>query len=170
MEKKDYMFFDHFFVNYLSNNLNIKDKNWNILQLTFKDNLNWTFSIVNNNENTKKIKSIKIVYGNNVSNIKGIWNFTNLEELDLENCNLKELPIEITKLKKLKRLNLQNNNLIEFPKEISNLTSLEYLNLSNNKIKELSSWIWNLTNLIWLSLQNNKIEKIPPEIWNLIKL
>lgn len=79
-----------------------------------------------------------------------LCNMEKLKILELNNNNLTELPKEIIKLKNLEVLNLNINNLINLPKEIVKLKNLKVLNIKNNKYLELSneqiSWLKELKN------------------------
>ena len=55
---------------------------------------------------------------------------TELEELDLPDYYLEELPTSINKLKNLKRLTLEVNQLRELPQAIAELSNLTVLSVS----------------------------------------
>lgn len=94
----------------------------------------------------------------------------NARKIDLSNQDLKEIPEEIFKCKRLRKLNLSGNQISKIPKEIENLKGLSVLDLSNNEIKYFYAPIGKLKNLRILILNNNNIRSIPAQIENLKKL
>ena len=60
-----------------------------------------------------------------------------LEQLQLSNLGLDELPAGLCSLKRCKELQLQNNELPSLPEEIGAMSSLRSLDLSNNKLTSL---------------------------------
>ena len=139
----------------LTNNYNINfDSNWKITNP--QSDINNITSIVCNNDN--------------ISNISGIWGFTNLTDLDLSYNQISSLPAEIWNLTNLTNLDLSYNQITGLPAEIWNLTNLTTLDLSDNQITGLPAEIWNLTNLTNLYLSYNQITGLPAEIWNLTNL
>lgn len=75
--------------------------------------------------------------------------FTNLEYLVLKNDHIKELPIEIGGLKKLKFLDLSGNDFEIIPKEYKNLLNLEELYLNDELYFNLEkTWVCYLHYLI----------------------
>ena len=82
-----------------------------------------------------------------------IGDLTNLEEISIRRNYLSKLPAEIGKLKKLKYLDLVLNQLNTLPKEIGALTSLETLILGHNPLTGLPNEISHLPNLRFLKLQ-----------------
>ena len=95
---------------------------------------------------------------NQISEIEGLEDLTNLEELILKNNNISRMH-NLNHLKNLKQLNLQGNNITEISGLEGNLKNLTSLNLSHNQISEIEN-LENLTNLKYLLLDNNKISKL----------
>jgi len=91
-------------------------------------------------------------------------NLTNLEEFIIGFGNkpaMHNLPINIGKLKKLRRLIIKNNILSEeIPESFSDLTSLEELQI-NSCIKELPERFWHLSNLKTVRLTNTSLTSLP---------
>ena len=81
----------------------------------------------------------------------------NLQELNLADKQLSEIPTEIGNLTNLQSLYLSGNQLSEIPTEIGNLTNLQNLDLSGNQLTELPREIGNLTNLEYLYLYYNQL-------------
>ncbi|MDD7915063.1 leucine-rich repeat domain-containing protein [Polaribacter ponticola] len=93
-----------------------------------------------------------------------------LEELTLNNNQLKKLPANIGNLIKLTKLPLNTNRLSILPNSIGGLTSLEELNLVGNKLTVLPDEITNITSLKKLELQSNEFTSLPSTIGNLSNL
>lgn len=125
------------------------------------------------------LKNPERVYKLNLSNQKmGLKNeqwklFVNLEYLNLKNDQLKEIPKEISTLKRLKILDLSGNDFNKLPNEFSNLYNLEelYLNDEKNlKLFETLKILAKLPKLKSLHLENDNLEELPDEIKNLKSL
>ncbi|SHL18764.1 COR domain-containing protein [Flavobacterium chilense] len=81
-----------------------------------------------------------------------LFNLTNLESLILGNkFNLKSIPKELIKLKKLKRLEI-SGTFEEFPLILSNLTNLASLTLISNSLKIIPKEIESWTTITYLNL------------------
>lgn len=93
-----------------------------------------------------------------------------IEDLQLSNIGLKEIPNSILRLTSLKFLSFYRNKIEVIPPTIQNLSKLEGLNLDINNLKGFPSEIFSLPNLKYLDLCTNKIEVIPPDIQKLSKL
>jgi len=96
-----------------------------------------------------------------------------LSELNLSNCYLEKVPVEIGKLINLKSLDLSQNLLYlnELPEEMGNLFNLNTLSLRHNDLKYFPKWITNLKNLTYLDLSYNMInDSFPVEIIKLNKI
>lgn len=100
----------------------------------------------------------------------GIKTFKNLEVLDIDMGDLKEIPKEIGQLTQLKYLSLQNQLLERIPLAISKLKNLQTLDLSDNQIKYLPVAIGQLTQLKWLNLSRNSLVRISSRIGQLKQL
>lgn len=113
--------------------------------------------------------------------------------LELRHINLKQFPLEITKivslekvfldenifrsipnkiggLKNLRELSLDGNQLEALPEEIGSLMSLESLSLNINKFKKFPDCVTRLKNLKYLGLGMNQISDIPKSISKLENL
>eukprot|EP00116_Pleurobrachia_bachei_P019092 sb/3479354/ len=84
-----------------------------------------------------------------------------LEELDLNNNQINELPKPFFNLKRLKRLVLNGNDLSYIPNEIGNLTQLQELDLTHNSLQGLPENIKFCKNLQVMNFGNNPVESIP---------
>ncbi len=79
-----------------------------------------------------------------------------LHELNLRSTFTGEIPIEIARLKKLKKLDCAYNMLKELPYEISELENLEELYLEENEFRAFPMIVKKLKNLKKLSFFNNR--------------
>ena len=95
---------------------------------------------------------------------------TELEELDLPDNYLEELPTSINKLKNLKRLISEVNQLRELPQAIAELSNLTVLSVNNNQLSVLPSNIKHLKNLRGLYSSSNQSTTLPDEIGELKEL
>ena len=101
---------------------------------------------------------------------KTLFELYNIEEISLDNKNIKELPKEIGVLRNLKSLIMYNNKIKSIPKEIGNLNTLLILDLRINKIETIPKELANLKSLQYLDLSQNQIKEIPKEIGSLVNL
>jgi Leucine-rich repeat (LRR) protein len=95
---------------------------------------------------------------------KNIGDMAGLEELNVSECSLSELPASIGELKKLLRLYVEGNKLTAVPGEMGGLESLEELHLEKNKLSSLPVELKNISTLKNLFVSVNKLMSIPKEI------
>jgi Leucine-rich repeat (LRR) protein len=93
-----------------------------------------------------------------------------LIELNLRDCNLKAIPIDICSLFSLKFLYLNGNKFVCLPESIGQLTQLENLELRENNLKCLPESIGQLTLLKDLDLRENNLKCLPESIGQLTLL
>lgn len=92
-----------------------------------------------------------------------------LEELDLSNNQLSDLPDDLYRLKKLKILFFSNNLFTHLPSCIAKCEQLEMIGFKSNQISEVSEDSLPLITR-WLILTDNQIQKIPDSIGRLTRL
>jgi antitoxin component of MazEF toxin-antitoxin module len=86
----------------------------------------------------------------------------NLRKLNLSCQRLSALDVSVIKhFQNLQDLNLTQNNLTELPDGISSLRKLRVLTLQNNKLRTLPTHLENLCSLTTLDIQNNPINNLP---------
>ncbi|MDX1958757.1 MAG: leucine-rich repeat domain-containing protein [Leptospiraceae bacterium] len=91
-----------------------------------------------------------------------IGKMENLTYLNLDRNEIQNLPMNFSKLQKLKFLSIESSPLNQSDLEkIFQLNSLEYLNLSNTEIQSLPISLSNLSNLKKFIAKNRFIEGIP---------
>lgn len=89
-----------------------------------------------------------------------LFDFKYIEKLDLSKNKLKVLPDNFRDLKSLKIINLSHNQLQTIPVSFKALVNLERLNLYDNKIKFLPNWLKRLRFLFDLYVEKNPT-KVP---------
>ncbi|WP_000827920.1 leucine-rich repeat domain-containing protein, partial [Bacillus wiedmannii] len=103
-----------------------------------------------------QIKSLKIVDGKNqgITDISGLEYMTNIEELVLDNVELKNVDF-ISNLRNLKAVKLTSNQ-IENLEPISKLDKLERVDISDNNVKDIRP-LFTLHAVKNLNVSNNKL-------------
>lgn len=103
--------------------------------------------------------------------IDSVDEFTELEELDLSDKDLEELPDEVLLAlpPNLKTLALEKNHLVRLPDSIGEFQQISELYLRENELTELPRGIGDLVQLESLYLEDNKLTAsgIPESISNL---
>ncbi|KAL0265729.1 UNVERIFIED_CONTAM: hypothetical protein PYX00_011444 [Menopon gallinae] len=105
-----------------------------------------------------------------------VFDYTDLQKLDLSFNQLIRLPKEIGSLSQLQELDLSGNRLTRLPKEIGHnelttlpgeigsLSQLQKLSLSCNELTTLPGEIGSLSQLKWLYLYDNQLTTLPRKI------
>ena len=99
-----------------------------------------------------------------------VYQFKNLQELDLNKNRIKELPDSISMLTNLQILNLSKNELQILPAAIGKLINLRKLVVNQNNLTALPPALGDLENLRVLDLWSNDISFWPDQLANLKKL
>ncbi|EJQ90693.1 hypothetical protein IGW_04225, partial [Bacillus cereus ISP3191] len=107
-------------------------------------------------EDLLQIKSLKIVDGKNqgITDISGLEYMTNIEELVLDNIELKNVDF-ISNLRSLKAVKLTSNQL-ENIEPLSKLDKLEKIDISDNNVKDIRP-LFTLNAMKNLNVSNNKL-------------
>jgi Leucine-rich repeat (LRR) protein len=95
---------------------------------------------------------------------------SSLGKLDLSDCDLDVVPLEVFELTNLTELSLAGNNLLHIPDGIGNLKNLSKLQLSGNRLSSLPESICQLEFLEGLWLHGNLLEHLPQDIGSLMQL
>ncbi len=85
-------------------------------------------------------------------------------KLNLKKLKLSELPEEIYQFKNLNVLELNRNKFKIFPTQIGEFKYLQELYISNNKIEIITKELGNLKHLKRLEANQNGLVSLPPEI------
>lgn len=91
-----------------------------------------------------------------------VFQFTNLQWLDLSKNRLKKISPKIGLLKKLKKLILERNKIESLPSEIGQLEDLRELIINRNELETLPDEIGNLKKLRYIDMWSNNITGLPP--------
>jgi len=84
-----------------------------------------------------------------------------VEELDLSNCGLEQLPESVGELKKLKFLNAGGNALRALPASFGALKNLCVAFFLGNAFEEVPEVLGTLPNLFMLSFKANRVARVP---------
>jgi len=104
------------------------------------------------------------------------WEYVNskkifsVKHVNLDSCDLDEIPEPIYDIEKLKTLSLEHNQIKEISEEIGKLTSLEKFYLTDNQITRFPLSIGKLSFLKILDLKKNKLAELPDSIGDLHSL
>ncbi|MHA1255853.1 MAG: leucine-rich repeat domain-containing protein [Promethearchaeota archaeon] len=164
-------------INYINNNLKYLDEleldtikyNDRIIGLMQEQILNLRdqniedIKQIENLENRfKKIQELDLSK-NNIKDLDGIENFTNLRTLNMNNNKIRNIK-NIEKLRELRSVSFRNNNISEI-QEINELTKLEHLDLSGNtKINKIPGFMNEMESLKVLKLANCSIQEFSEEV------
>jgi len=84
-----------------------------------------------------------------------------VKHINLDSCNLTEIPTPIFELKSLETLSLDNNKLSKILPRVRDLISLRKLFLDGNQLKNLPIDVIHLDSLEVLSLERNYFNAVP---------
>lgn len=144
-------------------NINDEDFNQGIIGIT-------QFLDFLHSEDLNSVKHINLD-SCNLSNIPdAIFDLKSLETLSLDNNNLDFIPDSIGDLKSLRKLFIEGNRIEEIPDSIGKLNQLEDLFMARNNLIVVPTSLACLKNLKILDLENNKLSSIPASLGNLKKL
>lgn len=99
-----------------------------------------------------------------------ILQLVNLETLEIVGGGFYDLPMELVKLKKLRRILIKASVLQQFPYHLSTLTNLIDLSLPDNSIRTINQKISSFKHLERLNVTSNPLNKISFDITELTEL
>ena len=102
--------------------------------------------------------------------LKSAKNKNKISFINLDNCDLLQIPQEIVNFKKLEGLSLSYNNLSNLNFNFNKLESLKRLILNDNRVERLPESFFNLNMLEELQISFNRLEYLPESIKNLRRL
>lgn len=100
---------------------------------------------------------------NEIANLDGVEQFTELKWLRLNENKLSSLP-DLKSLKSLRRIYLRGNAFKEVPETLKDLPSLTDVDLSGNPVKEIPEWLAKKEGLAFLSFTRTQITKLPEDL------
>lgn len=103
-------------------------------------------------------------------NVKTITRLRRLNDLNLYNVGLTQLPKAIGRLKHVKVLDLYYNNLLTLPRQIGRMKRLEQLAIAHNKVSDLPASLGKLRRLSVLFAHHNRISQLPDKFQQLRSL
>ncbi|MDP3532919.1 MAG: leucine-rich repeat domain-containing protein [Alphaproteobacteria bacterium] len=106
----------------------------------------------------------------NQDQLKKLFSFTWLININIKNCTLDNLPDNINNLINLQQLTLRNCNINYLPDNIGNLLNLEELDLSENPLGALHSAVTILPNLKTLKINKIRMDYLPSNMEGLKSL
>ena len=95
---------------------------------------------------------------------------TGVTEVDLSDCELKDLPRCLGLLMQIESLNVSGNKFKTVPEVLRTLVNLRKLELWDNKLKALPEWLSELNKVIHLDVSDNKFNEFPEVICAMTQL
>lgn len=112
-------------------------------------------------QNPLEVTELFIYRGNLEAIPEQIFQFKNLQKLDLGGNKITQIPDDIIQLQKLEYLNLAANKITHFSENLKELSALKYVSLTNANLDFFPEFLLHLSNLETLFLSTNKISKLP---------
>ncbi|GAB2601147.1 leucine-rich repeat domain-containing protein [Spirosoma areae] len=103
-------------------------------------------------------------------NLKPLRRLRRLNDLNLYNASLTQLPRTIGRLKHVKVLDLYYNKLAQLPRQLGRMKRLEQLAIAHNELHELPPSLSKLRQLQVLFTHHNKLSQLPGEFQKLASL
>ena len=94
---------------------------------------------------------------NPVTNVKNAWKLKNVQEVNLENCDLDFIPNWLASLPSLQTIWLGNNNIGELPNWLNTLQHLERIEVFENPLEMISA----VHNLSKIDVGKCNIQSLP---------
>lgn len=116
--------------------------------------------------NLTTLQSVNIDGNERITSLPGelMQRLPNLEILHASDCNITNVPSDISKLTKLMWLYLDKNPLTALPDAIGKLSYLEQLDVSNCRLTKLSESVAQLKRLKVLNLSFNNLKFLPASL------
>lgn len=96
-----------------------------------------------------------------------IYQFKNLQYLDISKNSIKTIPDSLVKLTKLQYFKCSKNNIEELPRNFGHNENLRSIDLSQNEIKALPYSFGRLSKLEYADLWDNNLEEFPASMSDL---
>lgn len=103
-------------------------------------------------------------------NMTALRHLRRLNDLNLYNVGLTQLPKTFGRLKHIKVLDLYYNKLTVLPRQVSRMKRLEQLAIAYNKLDQLPSYVTKLRRLQVLFVHHNNLSQLPTDFVRLKKL
>jgi Leucine-rich repeat (LRR) protein len=84
-----------------------------------------------------------------------VFALPSLENLTIKDCELEELPLDLSMLWKIHEMNLSGNRLSKLPPTFPELTNLKRLNLDQNQFETFPDLVKSMKSLHHLSIDQN---------------
>ncbi|MBD3231188.1 hypothetical protein GF322_00845 [Candidatus Dependentiae bacterium] len=126
--------------------------------------------ILNNRKKVLSLDLKEVAYSKKLEILNCKLNLSNLHLSSIDGILYILKTVTLDQIPQIEQVDLQNNCLENIPEELCKASQIKILNVSNNKIKKLPTNIWNLKNLIRLDAKNNQIKYLPETISYLEKL
>lgn len=93
-----------------------------------------------------------------------------LRDFNCEHNHIEEIPLGLTRCRRLRQLIMRDNNLTKIPPELGKCVMLEEIYLNGNRITEIPDTIAKCDVLNTLDCRNNKLDTVPPDIGAIITM
>ncbi len=113
--------------------------------------------------NTLKIKSLNIS-NTKISEIPRCYLSQNLKELNMQWCNIEQMPEGISRIQNLELINFAGLRIKVLPESMASASKIKRIDISNTPIEKLPDWIQQTGKLEYLGLNRCKLKSISKEI------
>jgi Leucine-rich repeat (LRR) protein len=117
------------------------------------------------------LDSVTLAHADEITSLdSALMNPDKVIKLVLRKKHLKKFPEEIFQFKNLQYLDLSKNSIKEIPDGIDALSQLQYLACSKTGLEHVSRDIGKLKNLRWINLNQNELVLLPPQFGDMENL